>query len=263
MHPCGPPAAGLVGRLLRLAGLLGGCSSDKGRVVTITTRPPDADLRIDDRNVGHGPVTEKFTFDDGQTHTVTATRFGYKEATFTVDSSYDKRDLLLVLPPKTRRVTINVAPVPGIVTVDGKALSPEPVSQITTEIEFHLDDKEHWLPHTAGAERPGFPRVDLPIRWEDQVNRYTLKLEPARKDVMIATNPPGAEVFLDGESKGTGPVTIEGLTVPFDPATNQFGRLEVKAVKPGYEPAVSSIGWDKGRREYVLDLGVKSKPVRS
>ena len=46
--------------------------------------------------------------------------------------------LLLTLPPRTRRLTVDVLPVPARVSVDGKPLGEGPTNSITAEVEFRF-----------------------------------------------------------------------------------------------------------------------------
>lgn len=256
----GPGDAALL-LLLLLGACLEGCASH-GHTVKITTIPPDARIRIDNEDRGSAPLTETFHFSDVPSHTVTASRYGYEDQTMVLPESFDKDELVLTLQPHTRRVTFQVGPAPAIISVDGKPLSPEPITQITTELEFTVDPKDHWIPHTASAERPGYARKEVPVRWEDQRALYQITLDPLKKDLHISTDPPGADVFIDGEPAGKSPVTFENYVIPYDPKTNHWDQQEVKATKPGYLPATLVMSWDKGQQDYSLKLEVQSKTVQ-
>ena len=67
--------------------LVVGCAQT--REITITTRPPDANIKVDNVDRGHGQVTEKMVFNDkDSTHTVTVSRLGFKEQTATLRRDY-------------------------------------------------------------------------------------------------------------------------------------------------------------------------------
>ena len=83
-----------------------------------------------------------------------------------------------------------------------------------------------------------------------------------RKDLAIVTNPPGAQVTINGETLGTSPITYAGWAFPVKPDTGEFIPQKVAAIKPGYDPAEISIGWDDGRKDYSVDLPIKNKSVR-
>lgn len=252
IHPIG---------LLLLSFALVGCATT--RTVTITARPPDAVLKIDGIDRGRGPITQAFTF-TGETdvHRVQASRLGYKDQTVTLTREYDRDSLLIELRPQTKRVTFTVTPVPGVVSVDGKPVSPDPVLTTSAELEFAVDARNNWIGHTARVDRQGFVPSETLVNFTDRESNYTLRLEAMRKNVAITTNPPGAAVFIDGENVGTSPVVVSNRAFPYDVEANRFVPQTVKAVKPGYDPVELPLGWDDGRTEYALDLAPKSKTVR-
>ncbi len=242
-------------------GALSGCAG--GRDITISAKPADAALRVDGQDVGPGPVTKRFEFAGKRAYTVSASRFGYQEQSLKLTRAYPSDAVILTLKPRTRRVTFNVWPVPAVVTVDGKPLSPDRVAQITTDLEFHVDGKANaWLPHTVSAEAPGHRKTDITVRWTDADVTYAIRLEQRRKDVKIVTNPPGAEVFIDEVSAGLSPVTQRNVELKTEPQSGAWVPKTLRAEKKGYETAKGQIGWDDGKSEYVLELPLKRKPVR-
>lgn len=233
------------------------------RTVTITTRPPDAVIAIDGQTRGRGPITEKFTFNDKlDSHRVTASRLGYRDTTVTLQQDEDRKEVVIDLKPFTRRVTVSVGPAPAVISIDGRPHSPDPVSTITTELEFSVDAANRWSSHTISAERAGYRPVSIQVGGADRDSLYTLQLEPMRKDLNISTNPPGASVFIDDEPLGSSPVTDSQRAFEFNPDTNAFVARTIKVVKPGYDPIEVAIGWDDGKTDYVIDLAAKSKQVR-
>src|SRR5688572_6492724 len=101
------------------------------KVVTISTNPPDATLRIDGRDRGRGTRTETFTFSGAiDRHAVRAEREGYLPAFASITRDFSGDRLQLDLKPAARRVTFSIRPTPAIVKLDGLQLSGEPVSEI-------------------------------------------------------------------------------------------------------------------------------------
>jgi hypothetical protein len=241
--------------------LAGGCATT--RTVTITARPADALIKIDGVDRGRGPVTENFTFTDASAvHRVQAVRLGFKDQTVNLTRDFDKETLLIDLKPQTKRVTFNVAPVGGMVYVDGKPLAADPVISTSAELEFTVDAQNRWTTHTVRAERPGFVAAETVVNWADRETAYTLRLEPMRKNVSITTNPPGAQLFIDGQEVGKSPLVVADRPFRFDVDKNEFAKQTIKAVKPGFDPIEQEISWDDGRTDYVVDLQPKSKIVR-
>jgi dipeptidyl aminopeptidase/acylaminoacyl peptidase len=232
--------------------------------VTIVAEPADAAVSVNGQVRGPGPVVETFRFDFPSTvHRVAATRPGYKyeEVALTADSTVTQ--ITLQLKPLRRRVTFTVRPVPGVIKVDGSPLSPNPVSQISVELEFTQDARGGWAAHAVEAERPGFRPARADVRWEDQTQTYVLNLEPPRKDrVVIHTDPPGADVYIGGKHRGIGPVTYDNLEFEVDPASDQVLPQTVRVEKRGYAPAETTIALDDGQTEYHVGLKPPGKQVR-
>jgi hypothetical protein len=59
-----------------------------------------------------------------------------------------------------------------------------------------------------------------------QEREITVRLLPLKGSVAVSSDPPGAAVYLDGESKGDTPVFIYGVMI---------GQHSLKLVKSGYE----------------------------
>jgi len=274
----------LVIRLVFVAGFISlafGCANP-GLQVSISTQPSDAILLIDDMDTLRAPLDQRFQFAEGQTHKVLASRFGYSDqervlkedpATGRLLVSYRdaqgreftetiQNDLKITLPPKQRKLTFVVTPVPGTVLLDGQPLAANPVSQVSKMVDFDVDAKNNWLPHSVTAKRTGFQDVTVPVQWTDPQPQYTLRLEPFRKDLHIITRPPGAEIFINGEPRGAEPVSIKSFPFPVDPDTNAYLPQKITAKKPGFDPIERIIGWDNGQTDYTIDLTVKTKAIR-
>ena len=256
-------------RLLRVVPLLVCCSLlgcvAPGREVTITARPADATIYIDGQERGRGPITERFTFDEDLAyHTIAARRKGFQEEETRLEANDGRDRIDLVLQPRVRHVTLNVTPVPAVVSVDGQPLSESRVSQISIPLTFTVDRDNRWVPHTVTAERPGYDPAQVTVRWTDQTQEYTLNLQPWRKDVTIVTDPPGAQIYLDGEeqSRGPSPVTFENFEIGVNPQTDLLVPRKVRAVKKGYQPEELLVSWEDRRTQYQLKLKPLSKPVR-
>ncbi|MEA2709183.1 MAG: hypothetical protein QOF78_1784, partial [Phycisphaerales bacterium] len=252
------PGRCLVPVLVLIVG--GGCAIK--RQITITTAPPDAQIKIDGIDRGRAPVTEEFVFQNKQqTHVVTASRLGYREQPVPVKADHKGDKLHIDLKPFTARVTINVAPVPARIFVDGRQVGAESDS-VTQELEFTVDAQNKWTTHKIAAERKGFERVERLVTWQEKEPVYNLRLEPQKKDLNVTTKPPGAQVFLNGESLGTSPVAVQAREFPVDLTTDEAVPQKLRVVKPGYDPIEMSIGWDEGKADYHIDLAAKTKTVR-
>jgi Tol biopolymer transport system component len=233
------------------------------RDMTVLTKPGDADLYVDGVPSGKSPLTQTLSFaTETETHSITAKRFGYKDATVGVSKEDPPSPLLIELRPSTKHVNFTVLPVPGIISIDGKSLSPDPVTQMSTELEFYVDPQNRWLSHTVSVERPGYKRVEQKINWGDVSGEYVLNLDVMRKDLSITTTPSGAQVSVNGETLGTSPIVYAGFPFPVKPDTNEWIPQRVHVSKPGYDPVDTSISWDDGKKDYHIDIPPKTKTVR-
>ncbi len=250
-----------VSLLLLLLGCATGCAIT--RDVFISTKPADADLSIDGLPVGRAPLTQTLTFTNpAERHPVTARRFGYKDTVVSVGKDDPPSPIFIELRPATKHVSFTVLPVPGIISIDGKALSPDPVTQMSTELEFSIDAQNHWLSHTVSAERPGYRKIEQKVNWTDPSPDYYLNLDTMRKDLSITTTPSGAAVSINGETLGTSPISYSNFPFPVKPDTNEWIPQRVHVTKPGYDPVDTTISWDDGKKDYHIDLPPKAKTVR-
>jgi len=241
--------------------LAAGCAAT--RDVAISTRPPDADITIDGLPRGKGPLTQTFTFaSDAETHSVTASRFGYSDTTVTVGKDDPQDNLVIELKPRTKRVSFTVLPVPGVVSVDGRPISPDPVTQISADLDFTVDANGHWTTHVASVDRPGYKTVQQTVNWADASPDYILTLDVLRKDLSITTTPPGAQVSVNGELLGTSPINYSGFPFPVKPDTNEWIPQHLHVAKPGYDPVDTIISWDDGKTAYHIDIPPRTKTVR-
>jgi hypothetical protein len=265
--------AGVV--ILMLSVALAGCTPAK--VVSISTRPPDATIRIDGIERGRGPITERFTFAyPGDVHYVIATRPGYfKSQEVRIGADFAKENLILELRPARRTVTFRVSPVPAVVSVNGRALNAEPAAEVTGDLEAPNDPNQTLTALVVTAEAPGYQTARRTITPRDGATEYALQLVPmsgdaspgttanTKRDLTILTAPAGADVYVDDQFYGNtkaGPVIL-----PF-PSDKQTGRpraaAAVRAEKAGYEPTRRNVSWDEARQEVRVELAPHAKAVR-
>jgi hypothetical protein len=163
--------------------------------------------------------------------------------------------------PLRRTITIRTdPPVPGAeIFVAGEKRGDREVE--LTDHPFQRDAATgRSVPQTVTASAPGFRGGEATLRYEDNTSVYVIPLGDRRKEVRIASEPPGAIVTLDGKEL---PRDREGVssTVLSFPPTDPPGQptryaATVKAGDPSapYEPAQLGIGWDDGRRDYAVRL---------
>ena len=246
----------LVGMLL-----IAGCAVQK--TVTINTMPPDATIRVNGAERGRAPVIENFVFKKPtDSYYVVATRKGFQDKAETITQEGLADTLTLTMHPYMRRISIVTSPVPAIISVDGRPITAEPVSAVSTDLEFTVDAQDNWITHTITAERKGFIKTEQPVLWADNQTLYSLKLDPMRKDLHITSNPPGAKVTLNGEDLGVTPLTDHQRAFDFDTTNNTWNDMTLQVALPGYDPIQQTVSWDNGQTDYNIDLIPKSKTVR-
>ena len=232
------------------------------RTVTITPTPPDSILSVDGIPRGVGTLTEQFKFhgSDDQ-HRITASRPGYKESTLILTKDDRSTDYQMVLKPLTRRLSFTITPVPAFLDINGTPVSPDPVTEVSREMEFTKDAKDNWTSYTVTASRPGFQPCEITVTWTDASPDYTLDLQPMQKDLNITSNPPGASVSFDGQPIGVTPLADKGRAFPYDVDANQYVVHKLVLTKPGYDEADETISWDDGKTDYQFDVPSKKKTV--
>ncbi|MGH7176877.1 MAG: PEGA domain-containing protein, partial [Tepidisphaeraceae bacterium] len=246
-----------------LAALLSVAGCAQTRKLTISAKPADAEIKVDGVNRGRGPITESLVFTAKEdVHRITVSRLGYRDQTVQVMRDDKRESLTIDLKPMTRRVNVIVQPVAAVISIDGQETGPEPTTVFSRELEFSVDSKNNWIPHTVTAARPGFQGAQATINFGDRDPNYTLVLEPMRKSLTVNTTPTGAQVWLEGQSIGTSPVRVNDHAFPVDAETNQGIPQKLRVAKPGYDPVEIDITWDDGRTEYQVDLAAKTKIVR-
>ena len=173
--------------LLALA-LLTGCSVD--RMVTISSHPSAATVRIDGIEKGSSPLVYRFTFNfKNDEHHVELTHPGYKDAAIDVTSQTEPM-INVELKQQSKHITINVLPFPGQISINGHAVTASNVSTYSTDLDFTLEGPKAWTSYKISAQRPGFQPVEKTITYTDADPTYTLTLPPMRKEMTITSTPP-------------------------------------------------------------------------
>jgi len=118
-------------------------------------------------------------------------------------------------PEPSRILSIESRPRGAEVFLDGTSLGRTPLRQVVVKGKAE----------TLRLEKPDFLPLEVQLKAEDR--DLSLALVPAPFEVALASDPPGAEVFLDGEAKGITPLS---LTVPGE------GTHQLRLVLEGYQP---------------------------
>lgn len=120
-----------------------------------------------------------------------------------------------LLRQPSRELSVDSQPSGAEVFLDGKPLGRTPLRQVVVKGKADL----------LRVEKPDFLPEEVHLRPEDR--EIGLNLEAAPFEVAVASEPPGAEVFLDGTSKGRAPLSVE---VPGE------GTHQLRLIMEGYQP---------------------------
>ena len=106
--------------------------------------------------------------------------------------------------PVTGTVVVNTEPAGAAVVIDGEAHGSTPVSATLKTgahtIELSKDGVRRTMTVNVSANQQLSQFIEMP------------KAVAGTGDLQVRTDPPGARVVVDGQARGTSPVTVQGLT---------------------------------------------------
>lgn len=234
------------------------------RDIVVTAQPSDADITIDGVDHGAGPIKDRIRFKNKHdVHFITATREGFQDKTIELTRDDRIKYVVLELDPTTRKLTFHASPVAAIISINGEPISNDLVSEASKELPFSKDENGNWTKYTITAARTGFIPAQVTATYTDPSPDYTLQLQqPTIKDISITTDPPGVTVAIDDKVIGQTPGRVPGVSFSYDPQQNKYSPRRLTLSKPGYDPVVTTIGWDNGKTDYYFVIPTRRKTVR-
>ncbi len=179
---------------------------------------PGVRVSVDGRLLGETPL-EEIELDSGP-HDVKLELERYRdlETQIDVEGRGRRQAVTLELQPDWADVQIETLPVSADVLIDGTSAAATPC-----RIELGSG------PHTVELKADGFEtwRRELVIVAGQPVSLTGIVLEPARARVLIETDPPEAQVLVDGAYAGLSPVEV---------AVEPDQDVLVQVARDGYEP---------------------------
>lgn len=145
---------------------------------------------------------------------------------------------LLLRQQPSRTLSIESKPSGAEVFLDGTPLGRTPLRQVV--VKGKADQLR--------LEKSDFLPTEYRLRPADR--DLSLRLEPAPFEARVITDPPGAEVLLDGESKGTSPLTLQ---VPGEGLHVLRLRLE------GYQPWTATLERHRALPDPILLAKVRNR----
>lgn len=169
--------------------------------ISVRTDPDTADVDVS------GPfpsvrLGERVLLRPGQ-YRISAHQPGYAPAELTAtitDAPNQQFSLKLQKLPGRLRIEV---PTPALVTIGGQAQGRAPG-------EFELPAGRHRISIDAARYQPF--SADVEIEGLGKVQTFTPRLVPAWAKVRVSSEPPGAQLIVDGELRGTTPLETEILS---------------------------------------------------
>lgn len=184
--------------------------------ISVATTPAKADVSISGRLFAV-PIGNRFLLRPGD-YEVRADQPGYAPAKMKIKvTQAPNQQFALTLAKLPGRLRIEV-PVAAQVTLDGKQQSAAAPG------EFELGAGKHTVAINAPRYQPFSANVDVEGLGKTQT--FKPQLVPAWAQVAVSSEPPGAQVLVGGEVRGTTPLTTEVM------AGNHPLELRLEGFKP-------------------------------
>lgn len=186
--------------------------------VSFLTRPPGADVFVDDEDIGRTPITSEVLQGD---HNVRIKLPGYKAWTNTISVTANETMTLpeINLQQADAEVLLETVPARANVTVAGIYTGQTPISVALTpgnsvDIRFFKE----------GYQRA---RRTLTVKSDEQQHLRVI-LQPELAAVQFSSTPPDAELYVDGVLRGRASQTLELTTQPHTVEIKQAGYVDYK-----------------------------------
>ncbi len=191
--------------------------------------PDSARIQIDGRSVARGAAQESLS--PGQYEVeVRAGQHLPIDTTVAVRAG-STTGLDLKLTRKTGLVAVTTIPDSAAIVIEGQRLGPAPVFQTLPTGAYRVTAR------VQGYES----RSDSITVEEKALNQVHFTLSPRSSTLQIATDPEGAEVYVDGQLQGEGPIT----------ADVEPGRHKVRVVADGYQETTRRVSIEPDERDRV------------
>ncbi len=202
--------------------------------VTFDSTPPGARVSVDGEEVGRTPLTAD-VLEGGRG--IEFRLDGYKpwRSTIRVVASQALTAPAPTLEPVDGWLTLTSEPAGARVSVDGNYRGVTPL-----ELEM-APGSAHEISASLGGYRSAHRNVDIASGKTTEVH---LDLEPELGEVEITVLPPDAELWVDGEARGTAGQTLELTSVPHEIEIRREGFETVTrqvTPRPGYPQALDVV----------------------
>jgi formylglycine-generating enzyme required for sulfatase activity len=200
--------------------------------VEVASDPPGAELRVDDQLAGTTPLTAEIERGERALELKLA---GYKtwRQPLVVEAGVPQQLPVVALVKADGLIDVRSSPSGAAVTVDGRYRG-------LTPLELELAPGKSYRVSLSKAGYAPVNRTIEPVSGED--TSMSVTLEGQYGVVRIASEPPDADVYVDGASRGKAPQSLQLTAVPH--------RIEVR--KSGYATQTSTVTPRPGFEQQVL-----------
>ncbi len=206
--------------------------------ISLDSEPPGAVLFVDGEEVGPAPLTFSLGAGSRQLELRLSGRKTWKKTLF-VEANQPQSLGIVPLGPAEGQVHLRSVPERVSVTVDGEFQGHTPMDLFLSSGESHLVRLSR-----LGHESATHALTLAP----DEERTFSVKLTPLSGELVVATRPGGADLFVDGEPRGSANQKVMLSAVPH--------VVEVR--KQGYETFRTRVtprpGFPQGVRVQLLSL---------
>lgn len=201
--------------------------------VTVTTTPAGATIYVDEVDLGKTPATVQLM---SGLHELLVRKEGFKISRQAITVAANEPLVLpeILLQEADSLLTVTSQPAGAAVSIDGRYRG-------TTPVEVELGPG---ATYEVIISKAGFATVESRVSMESRRGKLLrIELEARVGVVKIVSQPPDAELFIDGQSRG---IASQEFSLPARPH-----RIEIR--KTGYEPFITEVTPKPGMPE-VLEV---------
>jgi len=199
--------------------------------VSFATTPPGAAVEVDGELVGRTPVTVD-VLSGGHAYAIRLDGYKARSGRIDVEAGRPLAVAAVVLRPVDGTLAVTSDPGDAMVAIDGDYAGRTPLDlELTPEV-----------PHSLQVSKNGYSSVQEQVQVAAGTrSAMNVTLEPQLGEVEIVSNPPVAELSIDGRAQGSTGRTLELIAVPH----------EIEIRKEGYEIFRTSITPRPGIRQTI------------
>ena len=211
--------------------------------VSVRTNPPEAAVWFNDELRGYSPLT--FNVVPGEKAMLAVKRAGFETLTQDVSppAQGERLDLYFSLKAMSMIARVETDPPGAQISVNGETRG---ISPTQLRIEPSLQGKSLAIRASLAGYEDSQASLSIPATPDSPVLPTVMKLVALGPQLEIATDPPGARVMVDGQDRGTSPVSLKlppgkvGAAVVIEAMKepSHYGRQEIVVQPPGKPQSV-------------------------